>query len=74
MYTPVNPFYYKKKWGLRASKLYRRVFVMSAQNIDCSYALEPPRFLSRIKKKNNVDPLKPQIYIIKVGFTGFKII
>ena len=45
---------------------------ISAQNIDCGYALEPPRrggsnaypqsmFLSR-NKKNNVSPRKPQFY------------
>ena len=58
---------------------------MSAQNIDCVYSLEPPRrggsneypqsmFLSRIYKKNNVYPCKPQFYYIKVGFKGVKII
>ena len=28
MYTPVNPSFTKRKWGLRGSKLYRYVFVM----------------------------------------------
>ena len=28
MYTPVNPSFTIYKWGLRGSKLYRRVFVM----------------------------------------------
>ena len=28
MYTPVNPSFTIKKWGLRGSKLYRHVFVM----------------------------------------------
>ena len=28
MYTPVNPSFTIEKWGLRGSKLYRRVFVM----------------------------------------------
>ena len=28
MYTPVNPSFTIKKWGLMGSKLYRRVFVM----------------------------------------------
>ena len=59
-------------------------FLNSTQNIDCGYALEPPRrggsneysqsmFLSR-NKKNNVYPCKPQFYYIKVGFKGVKII
>ena len=59
-------------------------FHISAQNIDCGYSLEPPRrggsneypqsmFFSR-NKKNNVYPCKPQIYYIKVGFKGVKII
>ena len=60
------------------------IFHISAQNIDCGYSLEPPRwggsneylqsmFLSR-NKKNNVYPCKPQFYHIKVGFKGVKII
>ena len=60
------------------------IFLISAQNIDCGYSLEPPRwggsnrypqsmFLSR-NKKNNVYPHKPQFYYIQVGFTGVKII
>ena len=59
-------------------------FRISAQNIDCGYSLEPPRwggsneypqsmFLSR-NKKNNVYPCKPQFYYIKVGFKVVKII
>ena len=59
-------------------------FLISAQNIDCGYWLEPPRrggsnkyaqsmFLSR-NKKNNVYPCKPQFYYIKVGFKGVKLI
>ena len=60
------------------------IFHISAQNIDCGYSLEPPRwggsneypqsmFLSR-NKINNVYPYKPQFYYIKVGFKGVKII
>ena len=52
------------------------IFHISVQNIDCGYLLEPPRrsmFLSK-NKKNNVYPCKPQIYYIKVGFKGVKII
>ena len=30
MYTPVNPSFTIKKWGLRGSKLYRYVFVMKS--------------------------------------------
>ena len=56
------------------------IFLISAQNIDCGYSLEPPRrggsneypqsiFLSR-NKKNNGYPCKPQFYSIKVGFKG----
>ena len=59
-------------------------FIISAQNKDCGYSLEPPRrggsneypqsmFLSR-DKENNVYPCKPQFYYIKVGFKGVKII
>ena len=60
------------------------IFLISVQNIDCGYSLEPPRrggsnenpqsmFLSR-NKKNNVYPYKPQFYYIKVGFKGVNII
>ena len=64
--------------------LVRTASVISAQNIDCGYSLEPPHrggsneypqsiFLSR-NMKNNVYPCKPQFYYIKVGFKGVKII
>ena len=60
------------------------IFHISAQNIDCVYSLEPPRgggsneypqsmFLSN-HKKNNVYPCELQVYCIKVGFKGVKII
>ena len=60
------------------------IFLISAQNIDCRYSLEPPRWggsneypqsmsLSR-NKKNNVNPCKPQFYYTKVGFKGVKIV
>ena len=59
------------------------IFHNSAQNIDCGYSLEPPRwggsneypqsmFLSR-NKKNNIYPRKPQFYYIKMGFNGVNI-
>ena len=60
------------------------IFHISAQNTDCGYSLEPPRwggsneypqymFFSR-NNKNNVYPCKPQFYYIKVGFKGVNII
>ena len=60
------------------------IFLISAQNMDCGYSLEPPRrggsneypqskLLSR-NKKNNVYPCKPKFYYIKVGFKGVEII
>ena len=60
------------------------IFLISAQNIDYGYSLEPPRrggsneyqqsmFLSR-NKKNNIYPCKPQFYYIELGFKGVKII
>ena len=59
------------------------IFLISAQNIDCGYSLEPPRrggsnecpqsmLLSR-NKKNNVYPGKPQFYYIKEGLRGSKL-
>ena len=60
------------------------IFHISAQNIDYGYSLEAPRrggsneyprsmFLSR-NKENNLYPCKPQVYYIKVGFKGVKIV
>ena len=57
------------------------IFHISAQNIDCGYSLEPPRrgeypqsmFFSK-NNKNNVYPCNLQLYYIKVGFKGVKII
>ena len=59
-------------------------FLISAQNIDCGYSLEPPRrggsneypqsmFWAEIRKIF-VYPCKPQFYYIKVGFKGVKTI
>ena len=53
------------------------IFLISAQNIDCVYSLEPPgrggsneypqsMFLSRNNKKN-VYPCKPQVLLYKNG-------
>ena len=71
-----------KNWTFSDKKT--DIFHISAQNIDCRYALEPPRrggsneylqsiFLSR-NKKNNVYQCKPQFYYIKVGFKGIRIV
>ena len=60
------------------------IFHISAQNIDCGYSLEPPRwggsnefpqsmFWAEIRKITYT-PRKPQFYYIKVGFKGVKII
>ena len=73
--------HFSKNWKFQIKKT--DIFHFSAQNIDCGYSLEPPRwggsneypqsmFLSR-NKKNNVYPSKPQFYYIKVGFKGVKI-
>ena len=73
----------KKKKG-KFSDENSDIFHITAQNIDCEYSLEPPRwgssneypqsiFLSR-NKKNNLYLCKPRFYYIKVGFMGVKII
>ena len=83
--TPIQKywkFYNQKRENFQIKN--SNIFHISAQNIDCGYSLEPPRwggsneypqsmFLSR-NKKNNVYPCKPQFYYIKVGFQGVKII
>ena len=74
--------FYHQKWKISDKNSY--IFHISAQNKDCGYSLEPPRwggsyeypqsmFLSR-NKKNNVYPCKPQFYYMKVEFKGVKII
>ena len=71
-----------KKW--KFSDKNSDIFLISAQNIDCGYPLEPPRrggsneypqstFLNR-NKTNNVYPCKPQFYCIKLGFKGVNFI
>ena len=76
--------FYNKKKNENSQIKNSDILHISAQNIDCEYALEPPRrggsnaypqsmFLSR-NKKNNVYPCKPQFYYIKVGFKGVEII
>ena len=75
-------FYHQKMTNFQLK--YFDIFHISAENIDCGYSLEPPRwggsneypqsmFLSR-NYKNNVYPCKPQFYYIKVGCKGVKII
>ena len=72
----------KEKFQIKNSD----IFLISAQNINFGYSLEPPRrgrggsneypqsmFLSR-NKKNNVYPCKLQFYYIKVGFNVVNII
>ena len=60
------------------------IFHISAQIIDCGYALEPPRrggsneypqsmHLSRYKK-SNVYPCKPPVLLYKMGLKGVSII
>ena len=76
-FDPLKPQFYTVK--LRFTGVYI-IFLISAQNIDCGYSLEPPRrgssneypqsmFLSR-NKKYNVYPYNPQFYYIKVTFKG----
>ena len=78
-FDPLKPYFYTVKLGFRGvyviflifAQKHRLwvyiIFLISAQNIDCGYSLEPPR---RGNKKNNVYPCKPQFYYIKVGFKG----
>ena len=47
MYTPVNPSFTIKKWGLRGSKLYRHVFVMTKQSVRSYYHDQGMPVLSR---------------------------
>ena len=72
-----------KKWKFSDKKTLI-FFYISAQNIDCEHLLEPPQwggsneypqsmYLS-INNKNNVNPCKPKLYYIKMGFKGVKII
>ena len=75
-------FYHQNNENFQTKK--SDIFLISAQNIDCRYSLEPPRrggsneyqqsMLLRRNKKNKVYPSKPQFYYIKVGFKWVKII
>ena len=75
LFKYIEDFTTKKKGKFSDKK--SDIFHISAQDIDCGYSLEPPRwqsmFLSR-NEKNNVYPCKTQFYYIKVGFKGVKII
>ena len=76
--TKTCPVKYRNCYHQKIKKIQIKnsdVFHFSAQNIDCGYAIEPPRggsnaypqsmFLSR-NKKNNVYPYKPQFYYIEI--------
>ena len=76
-------YYHKKKMKIFRQKI-SDIFHISAQNTDCGYSLEPPRWggsneypqsmFSSRNKKNNVYPCKPQFYYKKWGLRGVKII
>ena len=73
-------FKYTKKFKTKNEKFQMKnsdIFLISAQNIDCGYSLEPPRrggsneyphsmFRAEIKK-NNVYTCKTQYYYVKSG-------
>ena len=40
MLTPINPYFYIVKLGFTGVNI---IFLISAQNTDCEYSLEPPR-------------------------------
>ena len=71
-----------KKWKFSDKKFW--YIHISAQNIDCGYLLEPPRWggsnenpqsmIWRRCKKNNIYLCKPQFSYINMGFQGVKII
>ena len=82
--TPIQIYwkfrYQKMKFSDKKKK--SDFFHISAQNIDCGYSLEPPRwggsneypqsmFWAEIRK-TMYTPCKPQFYYIKVGFKGVK--
>ena len=39
-FDPLKPHFYKVKLGFRGVYI---IFIISAQNIDCGYSLQPPR-------------------------------
>ena len=73
---PCKPQFYYIKVGLRGSKLYRQVFGMERVNKPQTKEKQSNWF--PLPQKGditktclyNVDPFKPHIYIVKVGFTG----
>ena len=48
MYTPVNPSFTIYKWGLRGSKLHRRVFVMKSSVFNTTAWLPGPVGLENV--------------------------
>ena len=93
LFKYTEKFYHKKKKKKKKKnenflvKKNSDIFLISAENIDCGYSLEPLRcvlvrnasmsslcfFLAEIRKLMYT-PCKPQFYYIKVGFKWVKII
>ena len=84
-HTPIQiywDFYHQKNENFQIKK--SDIFHVFAQNIDCWYSLEPPRWGGSNEctqsmfwaknKKNNVYTCKPQFYYIQVGFKGVNIV
>ena len=72
-FDPFKPHFYVVKLGFVGVYI---IFLISAQNIDCGYSLEPPH--NRVFYHKNMpiyfNSLKPEFYIVKLGFTGVYII
>ena len=62
MYTPVNPSFTIKKWGLRRLKLYRHVFVL---NVSCAELAKTVVKVTQVQGES--------IYTFKGDFLGLKL-
>ena len=76
-FDSLKPHFYIEKLGFTGVNI---IFLISAQNKNCGYSLEPPHREERRKiiiTKTclyNFDSLRPHFYIVKLGFTGVNII
>ena len=81
MFAPVNPSFTIQKWGLRGSKLY--MDPLKTITVTCTYESQrqktylPTKTLMTFGCADHHEkcliistPLKPQFYIVKLGFTG----
>ena len=61
-FDPLKPHFYIVKLGFTGVYI---IFLISAQNIDCGYSLEPPHMSFHVFEPSNIDPLTGRPYRTK---------